>query len=101
MKALTVDVNGKTWFDKINGNSYFSAQVTIDYGLITEKTFPIEFQYGYGSYFEQEALKLLKEKGYIHNDRDSLSYACREEGIILRSEIVKAKKADAKAWGKL
>jgi hypothetical protein len=34
----TIDIQAKEWFDRINGNSYFSGQVTLDYGQETEKT---------------------------------------------------------------
>jgi len=34
----TLDIQAKEWFDKVNGNSYFSAQVTINFGMPDEKT---------------------------------------------------------------
>ena len=33
----TIDINAKEWRDKINGNSYFSAIITINYGLENEE----------------------------------------------------------------
>lgn len=45
----TLDVQGKSWFDKVNGNSYFSSVITIDYGMDTEKTIKVPFSYGYGN----------------------------------------------------
>ena len=29
----TLDINAREWFDKVNGNSYFSAQIVVDYDL--------------------------------------------------------------------
>ena len=34
----TIDIQAKEWFDKVNGNSYFSAIATINYGLQDQKT---------------------------------------------------------------
>jgi len=50
MKAQvkTIDVNGKHWFDRVNGNSYFSAEVVTNYGQADAQTFVLPFQYGYG-----------------------------------------------------
>ena len=33
----TIDINAKEWRDKINGNSYFSSDVTLNYGMENEK----------------------------------------------------------------
>ena len=61
-KALkTVDIEAFEHFDKINGNSYFSALVTLNSGLENEEIHAIPFQYGYGSQFEHEAKELLKK----------------------------------------
>ena len=65
MKIKTVDVNAKEWFDKVNGNSYFSYNVTINFGLKTEKSFYMPMQYGYGSHYEDQAFKELQKKGFI------------------------------------
>jgi hypothetical protein len=54
-------IEGREWFDKINGNSYFSARIWVDGGQIAI----LPFQYGYGSQFEYEAQKKLLELGYI------------------------------------
>ena len=32
-KIKTLDITAKEWFDKVNGNSYFSAQVTVNFGM--------------------------------------------------------------------
>ena len=100
-KTKTIDIQGKSWFDKINGNSYFSAQVTVNYGLKGVSSFKLPFQYGYGSQYEQEAFKELIERGFI-TIKDSGSYACREAGIILRCNMQRGcLKRDVVAWGGL
>jgi len=82
----TIDINAKTWFDKVNGNSYFAALVTIDYSLPTQRTIKIPFQYGYGSQYEQAAKEALIEAGLIVNNGLSGLYSyCKDNNIILRS----------------
>lgn len=66
-----------------------SGIITIDDGLPTEKEFLMRFQYGYGSFYEQEAERLLTEFNIIsgkHSQR--LSAYCRDNNIILRSNKV-------------
>ena len=66
-KIKTIDINAKEWFDKINGNSYFSGSITINYKMKTEKIFDIPFQYGYGDHYRDVALKTLIKNGYFKN----------------------------------
>jgi hypothetical protein len=54
-------VEAREWFDKVNGNSYFSARVWVDGEVITV----LPFQYGYGNQNEYEAQKKLLELGYL------------------------------------
>ena len=60
-KIKTIDIQAKEWFDKVNGNSYFSARVTINFGMKTENTVIVPFQYGYGDAYCHESFKTLKE----------------------------------------
>ena len=81
----TIDVNAKEWFDKANGNSYFSGIVIIDYKMKTEKTFKMPFQYGYGDHYEYMAGELLTEEGVITKNRlTALWRYCEENDIIYR-----------------
>lgn len=86
MKAQvkTIDVNGKHWFDRVNGNSYFSAEVVTNYGQADAQTFILPFQYGYGDAYLYTALSELNKRGLIGatNTAD-----LRDEGIILRNHI--------------
>ena len=58
----------RRWFDKVNGNSYFSCRITIPLEEGKRISFVIPLQYGYGSQPESEIiatlfrLKILKEK---------------------------------------
>lgn len=84
LNVKTIDIQAKEWFDKVNGNSYFSAKVTVNYGMENEKSFTLPFQYGYGSQYEQESFSELKKQGFIDN---SSTITLREQGIIVRSNI--------------
>jgi len=54
-------IEGREWFDKVNGNSYFSARLWVDGGEVAILT----FQYGYGDQYLYEAQKKLLELGYL------------------------------------
>lgn len=86
-KIKTIDIQAREWFDKLNGNSYFSAVVTINYGTKTEKTIKVPFQYGYGSHYEHVALEAIKKQFNLKTKDKMPSFYCRENNIILRSSI--------------
>ena len=89
----TIDITTKTWFDKINGNTYFAQSITLNFGMSDEKTIKNEFQYGYSSY-EFEAIECLKNQLGIEF---SNTHELRESGIILRTSTQKnCKKSELK-----
>lgn len=88
----TIDIQGKEWRDKVNGNSYCSVRVTIDYGMKTQKELRVPFTYGYGEYYRQAAFELLRERGIL---KGKLS-----DKVIVRSNIQRnCLKRDVIAWG--
>lgn len=90
MKTKTIDINAKEWFDKVNGNSYFSGTVTLNYGLDNEETFLMPYQYGYGSSYEQESKAILTEFNKISlSSFQNLREYCKENNIILRKSLIK------------
>lgn len=95
-KIKTLDIIAWEWFDKVNGNSYFSAQITLnqDYPHLME-TISLPFQYGYGDFYEQEAGKVLHEIGAIKNPQPKPGYPapalwsyCRDKKILYRRQKV-------------
>ena len=73
MEIKTIDINAKEWRDKINGNSYFSARVIINYKLKDEISFILPFQYGYDNHYidmgkEQIEKQLNLKKGLLSRD---------------------------------
>lgn len=89
----TLDIKALSWFDKTYGNTYFSALITVDFGMSTEKVYKLPFRYGYGESYIQEATKLLIEFNQISKGYDTpLWQYCKENDIILRHSIHEAKK---------
>jgi len=79
LKIKTIDIQCKEWFDKVNGNSYFSAIITLNFGLIDhQKTINVPFQYGYGDYYIDSALQQLKAENYLPADASVLWKYCNE-----------------------
>ena len=58
----TIDVTAKEWLDKVNGNRYFSAEVTINYGTEGSTTLKLPFQYGYGEHYRDMAFEEIQEQ---------------------------------------
>lgn len=56
MKAKSVTILGRTWFDRVNGNTYHSARVFVDGKHVAT----VPFQYGYGNQFEWNAVDALE-----------------------------------------
>lgn len=91
----SVYVHGKTWFDKVNGNSYFSARIEID-GVEVAR---LPFQYGYGDKYLYETTKVLKEKGLIGEDIGAL-WQLRDKGVSVYTVLESALMREVKGWGK-
>ena len=92
MKIKTVDINAREWFDKRNGNSYFSCNVTINYGMKTEKSFYMPMQYGYDDHYRDMAFKELQRRNYIPAQKSNISYwrYFQENKIIARYSKIKS-----------
>tara|TARA_R110002020_G_scaffold209334_1_gene415290 strand:+ start:620 stop:877 length:258 start_codon:yes stop_codon:yes gene_type:complete len=76
----------KEWRDRINGNTYFSAQID---DIEKDVIYPIQFQYGYGSQAEYTCKKFLGLKGF------------NSELPIKFITIPNCKQKDVKQWGKV
>jgi len=101
-KIKTIDMNVREWFDKVNGNSYFSAKLTINYGMPDSRAYVIPFQYGCGSCaVETEAVQILSfRENWGMKKPVPLSYYCREKSIVYRyNKQENCKKKDVVAFG--
>ena len=85
-------IEGREWFDKVNGNSYFSARLWVDGGQVAILT----FQYGYGDQFIYEAQKKLLELGYLpqENKNAGLWSIAKDLGIDYYSSKNNTNKRD-------
>lgn len=96
----TIDIIGKKWFDKVNGNTYNSVQVTVNHGLNNEFCFSIPFQYGYGDYYQQSALEKLQKMGVISDRFRVWDMEYRKKFVINSMVYDKCLKREVVAWGK-
>jgi len=64
-KTRAVTIVGRRWFDRANGNTYYSSEIYVN-GKFVHK---IPFAYGYGSMYEQDAAEWLIDHGYIKAEK--------------------------------
>jgi len=60
LKTVTVYV--REWFDRVNGNSYFSGVVIMNDSLENQETISLPFQYGYGTASEYAAMDAIRAR---------------------------------------
>lgn len=77
----TIDILTKTWFDRVNGNTYFAQRITINYGMDNEFEFINPFQYGYSSFVNFAFQKISK---HFEDFNFNSSHELRQSGIVLR-----------------
>lgn len=91
----TIDVITKTWFDKINGNTYFAQRIIVNRYRKNEMVIINPFQYGYSSFdhfAKAKVMKSLNLKTDLNKDYSLCSYNGK---IKFNNEIFKnCKKRD-------
>ena len=87
----TIDINAKEWRDKINGNSYFSSDVILNYGMNSQETIKVPFQYGYGDHYVYQSLreiqKLFPKSKWCRENLLGKYQIQNEYKIIIRNSI--------------
>lgn len=58
-----ITIEGRKWWDKINGNTYFSCRVSIPTAS-GMRWFSVPFQYGYGDHWKHESVDVLRRVGF-------------------------------------
>lgn len=91
-KIIVIEIAAKEWFDRINGNSYFSADVTITYDDMTEESFIIPFEYGYGDSYINVAFKEIAKRGILPDIAFHWRSYCHDNGI----KVVRYKRTGCK-----
>ena len=79
----SIDILTKTWFDKINGNTYFAQRIIINSGRKNETVIYNPFQYGYSS-FTYFGIKFVKEFFNLKNDIEKGGYPIKLRGTTIR-----------------
>lgn len=96
-KGDSITIIGRRWFDKINGNTYFSAV-----GLINGKeVVHIPYEYGYGNHYEDRIFQELEKAGYCpdvehynNGGSERLWQYCTRKGIakyVTHSDVSRKK----------
>ena len=99
-KVKVITIIGREWFDKVNGNSYFSATAYID----NKEGFEVPFQYGYGDQYIWETFDALDKAGllpdpmqrYKNGGTEAGWSYCQRLGIKLNCEKFSVLKKEAK-----
>jgi len=87
----SIYVEAREWFDKVNGNSYYSARIYVDSRLvhITGMTYGYEYQ------FEHDAARVLASRGYIPEEYGERSVRwARDLGLDVYTVKYDSKKRD-------
>ena len=69
-KIESLKINGKKWFQKSYGNTYHTAEVTVNGEKIKSG-----ITYGYENHYLQTAVDLLQKNGYELPNEQSAAYA--------------------------
>lgn len=72
-KGDNITIIGRRWFEKTNGNTYFSATAILNGKEIAH----IPFEYGYGNQYEYSMFNLLFKLGYC-SDREKYNNGSTE-----------------------
>jgi len=87
----SVFIEGRLWFDKTYGNTYFSNRVWVD-GKIA---FNMGMEYGYEEQYAHRAIKELHKRGYFEGEKTPSVWEIRDEmGIDLYKVATYGKKSD-------
>lgn len=76
-KVESVFIEGRSWFDKTFGNSYWSARIWVNGRVIGQ----LPFSYGYGSMLVNESLKVLHVVGWLTETDNPVIYQSNSFGL--------------------
>ncbi len=93
----TVNIVTHEWFDRVNGNTYFANEVTVNQGLKNEFSFNMPFEYGYGDHSLNRTAQVLKSIGATNLNVYRWS-DCKDNNITVnQTRIENCKKRDLMA----
>jgi len=78
-KSDLLEISGREWFDRINGNRYYCVYILINNRLVIT----VPYTYGYDDSYIQSATEALKESGIIDTGREmyKIDAYCRDNDI--------------------
>ncbi len=71
-KTKNIEITGRKWFDKVNGNTYFSCWISIPAKNGGYKHITIPYQYGYGDQWKHEAISVLRKIGILPDYKNGI-----------------------------
>jgi hypothetical protein len=90
-------IEAMKWRDRINGNTYFSAQIT---RTSDNQRLRVPFQGGYGDHYYFESLRTMATAGWIPEKYKGHEYAYeRENGYPIYRTCRNGLKREVKVWG--
>jgi len=91
----SITIIGRRWFERVNGNTYHSVSILVD----GKHVHRIEYDYGYGRMYAQNAQKWLDKNGYLpgiehypNGGSESLWRYCEKNGIALFDTVTDVKR---------
>lgn len=97
IQVKIIHIEGRRWFDRINGNTYHSCEVFVN----GESVGISPMDYGYDSAYIQSGYDLLVEKEYLPDTKSPtngsstpLWRVCEDEGIELITRVTDGRKRD-------
>ena len=93
----SIFIEGRLWFDKVNGNTYFSNRIWINGSVVYE----MPMEYGYEEMYVQRAIAYLHERGYFATEKVPSVWEIRDEmGIHFYKVATYGKKSELFTGGK-
>lgn len=93
----SIFIEGRLWFDKVNGNTYFSNRIWINGKVI----FEMPMEYGYDLQHLHRAVQYLHERGYFEGEKVPSLWEIRDEmGIDIYYSSTYGKKSELFTGGK-
>ena len=101
-KGDSVQIIGRRWFDKVNGNTYHSADVYVNNEFVGRQ----ERTYGYGDHYVQSGMEILRKHYRLpekfEKEKYLSNYELKEYGINILSTVSDvARKKDLEKGGSI
>ena len=93
----SIFIEGRLWFDKVNGNTYFSNRIRVNGKVVSQ----MPMEYGNDLQHVYRAVQHLHERGYFAGEKVPSVWEIRDEmGVDIYYSSTYGKKSDLFAGGK-